>query len=74
MSEQETAQPLLRVDRGTPTADELAALTAVLLLRSAAVGADPDDVSRRQRAVARWARPERESGFEGARTWQQQAH
>ncbi|WP_410537964.1 acyl-CoA carboxylase subunit epsilon [Streptomyces sp. KL2] len=60
---------LLRVTRGNPGAEELAALTAVLLSRTAAAGAEPDDVSRSRRAVARWSRPEREPGFEGARTW-----
>ncbi|NGO68940.1 acyl-CoA carboxylase subunit epsilon [Streptomyces boncukensis] len=61
--------PLFRVLRGQPDAAELAALTAVLLVRAAAEGADPDDLSRRHRAAARWARPERERGFEGPRTW-----
>lgn len=70
----ETApEPLIRIARGNPSADELAALTAVLLTRTAtASGADPDDLSRRQRAVARWSRPEREHGFTGPRTWQTQ--
>ncbi|GAA2427553.1 acyl-CoA carboxylase subunit epsilon [Streptomyces macrosporus] len=60
---------LLRVTRGNPSAEELAVLTAVLLSRTAAVGAEPDDLSRQRRAVARWSRPERERKFGGARTW-----
>ncbi|WP_306318221.1 MULTISPECIES: acyl-CoA carboxylase subunit epsilon [unclassified Streptomyces] len=61
--------PLLRVVRGRPDAEELAALTAVLL-SAAAPGAEPDDISRRERAVARWSRLERAPGFSGARSWQ----
>ncbi|MEU1282574.1 acyl-CoA carboxylase epsilon subunit [Streptomyces sp. NPDC005805] len=68
MSETHDAH-LIRVHRGAPTADELAALTAVLLAGTAAAGAEPEDVSRRQRAVARWRRPERSTGFDGPRTW-----
>ncbi|MFD3701221.1 acyl-CoA carboxylase epsilon subunit [Streptomyces sp. NPDC058646] len=60
---------LLRIEKGSPDASELAALTAVLLARAAAAGAEPDDVSRRQRAVARWRRPERAAGFAGPRSW-----
>ncbi|MFH8570252.1 acyl-CoA carboxylase subunit epsilon [Streptomyces sp. NPDC017993] len=59
---------LLRVEKGSPSPEELAAITAVLLVRSAA-GAEPDDDSRRERAVATWRRPERAPGFHGPRTW-----
>ncbi|MGW1884452.1 acyl-CoA carboxylase subunit epsilon [Streptomyces sp. NPDC001970] len=68
------AEPLVRVERGNPDAEELAALTAVLLTRVAAVGAEPDDVSRRGRASTRWRRPERARGFRGPRTWQGPGH
>ncbi|WP_367044712.1 acyl-CoA carboxylase epsilon subunit [Streptomyces sp. Je 1-332] len=68
MEGQEISQ-LLRVERGNLDAAELAALTAVLLARAAAVGAEPDDVSRQQRAVAQWRRPERVGPFQGPRTW-----
>lgn len=61
--------PYLRVIRGCPDAADLAALTAVLLARGAAAGTAADDVSRRERAVARWSRPERESGFAGGGSW-----
>ncbi|MFP3992306.1 acyl-CoA carboxylase epsilon subunit [Streptomyces sp. E11-3] len=60
---------LIRVAKGNPSEAELAALTAVLLARAAHTGAEPDDVSRGQRAVARWRRPERVRGFAGPRTW-----
>ncbi|WP_031476652.1 acyl-CoA carboxylase subunit epsilon [Streptomyces bicolor] len=60
---------LLRIEKGSPDPEELAALTAVLLSRTAAVGAEPDDLSRRHRAVARWRRLERAQGFDGPRSW-----
>lgn len=60
---------LLSVEKGNPSAEELAAVTAVLLVRSAAAGAEPDDVSRRERAVASWRRPERATGFPDPRAW-----
>ncbi|MEU6222007.1 acyl-CoA carboxylase subunit epsilon [Streptomyces sp. NPDC047022] len=63
------AEPWLRIERGCPTPEELAALTAVLLTRTAAAGALPDDLARRQQAVALWKRPERTSVFEGPRSW-----
>jgi hypothetical protein len=64
---------LIRVEKGNLDPVELAALTAVLLVRAAAAGADPDDLSRRERAVARWRMPERAGGFQGPRTWQSAA-
>ncbi|MFD7441333.1 acyl-CoA carboxylase subunit epsilon [Streptomyces sp. NPDC059909] len=67
-------EPLVRVERGNPDPEELAALTAVLLTRAAAVGAEPDDVSRRERAMTHWRRPERARGFRGPRTWQGPGH
>ncbi|GAA1015473.1 hypothetical protein STXM2123_5318 [Streptomyces sp. F-3] len=64
-----TPEQLFRVEKGSPAPEELAALTAVLLSRTAAVGTEPDDLSRRHRAVARWRRPERAPGFAGPRSW-----
>ncbi|MBB1254593.1 acyl-CoA carboxylase subunit epsilon [Streptomyces alkaliterrae] len=66
---QATPDRLFRISKGSPDPAELAALTAVLLSRTAAAGAEPDDLSRRQRAVARWRRPERARGFDGPRSW-----
>jgi hypothetical protein len=63
------SEQLLRVERGNPDAHELAALTVVLLARRAGGCSAPDELSRRQRAVALWRRPERSSGFDGPRTW-----
>ncbi|MFE2286512.1 acyl-CoA carboxylase epsilon subunit [Streptomyces sp. NPDC059443] len=60
---------LLRVVRGNPSPEELAALTAILLARAAGSGAVPDDLARRQQVVALWRRPDRVVGFDGPRTW-----
>jgi Acyl-CoA carboxylase epsilon subunit len=59
-----TGDPL-RVVKGEPTAEELAALTVVLLVLAARPGG-----ATGRRAVARWHRLERVAGFEGPRTWQ----
>lgn len=64
--------PLLRVLKGSPTPEELAALTALLLARTTA----PDDDTGAEGpegpgpAAAGWRRPERRSGFPDPRTWQ----
>jgi len=57
----------LHVIKGDPTAEELAALTVVLLARAAGTPAVP---AARPRRPARWQRLERSGGFEGAHTWQ----
>ncbi|GHF64556.1 hypothetical protein GCM10010218_52670 [Streptomyces mashuensis] len=62
------AVPVIRVERGVAGPEELAALTAVLLSRTAA-GADPDDLARHHRATALWRRPERSPRFPGPRSW-----
>jgi Acyl-CoA carboxylase epsilon subunit len=58
---------LLRVEKGSPDAIEVAALAAVLYARLARLGTAPDCQSRR--TLARWRRPERAPGFDGPRTW-----
>ncbi|MEV5379818.1 acyl-CoA carboxylase epsilon subunit [Streptomyces nondiastaticus] len=63
-----TTELFLRVEKGEAGPEELAALTAVLLARTAA-GADPDDLSRHHRATARWTRPERTPRTPGPRSW-----
>ncbi|MFC8231431.1 acyl-CoA carboxylase subunit epsilon [Streptomyces sp. NPDC057287] len=59
----------LCVVKGNVSPEELAALTAVLMARAASAGAEPDDMARRQQAVALWQRPDRGSVFDGPRTW-----
>lgn len=74
MSEQHPAPAhLLRIEKGSPAPEELAALTAVLLARALGSGVAPDDLARRQQAVAHWRWPERVAGFEGPRTWRSAA-
>ncbi|WP_424887385.1 acyl-CoA carboxylase epsilon subunit [Streptomyces sp. XH2] len=58
----------IRIEKGSAGPEELAALTAVLLARTAA-GADPDDLARHHRATARWTRPERTPRTPGPRSW-----
>ncbi|WP_455360097.1 acyl-CoA carboxylase epsilon subunit [Streptomyces sp. SYSU K21746] len=59
----------IRVEKGSPDAAELAALTAVVLALAAA-GADQDgDSDRNERRTAGWRRLDRQSGFRGPRTW-----
>ncbi|MER6443459.1 MULTISPECIES: acyl-CoA carboxylase subunit epsilon [unclassified Streptomyces] len=63
------AGPLFRIERGSPSPEELAALTAVLMAVTAGPGVVPDDLARRHQVVALWRRPERVTGFDGPRTW-----
>ncbi|MGW7071673.1 acyl-CoA carboxylase subunit epsilon [Streptomyces sp. NPDC054855] len=59
---------LICVEKGSPTPEELAALTAVLLSRQAP-DATPDDISCHHRATARWSRPDRTPRSPGPRSW-----
>ncbi|CAL9619603.1 hypothetical protein SUDANB6_05832 [Streptomyces sp. enrichment culture] len=59
---------VLRVVRGSPSPEELAAVTALLLARMAAAG-DDTAAAGPGPATAGWRRPERRSGFLGPRTW-----
>ena len=63
------AGPLFRIERGSPSPEELAALTAVLMAVTAGPGVAPDDIARRQQVVALWRRPERTTAYDGPRTW-----
>ncbi|MFC9858793.1 MULTISPECIES: acyl-CoA carboxylase epsilon subunit [unclassified Streptomyces] len=63
---------VLRVEKGAPNAEELAALTAVLLARAeAARGGGPAGAAHTTRpgGGARWRRPERALPFADPRTW-----
>ncbi|MFB6521089.1 acyl-CoA carboxylase subunit epsilon [Streptomyces sp. NPDC056401] len=64
---------LVRVEKGSASPEEVAALTAVLLARAAEPGPGPDHGPPR-RPAARWRRPERGGGFDGPRTWQARTH
>ncbi|WP_369147314.1 acyl-CoA carboxylase subunit epsilon [Streptomyces sp. R44] len=56
---------LVRVEKGAPSPEELAAVTAVLLARAQ----EPATAAAAPRAVAGWRRLERTGGFDGPRTW-----
>ncbi|MEU4273228.1 acyl-CoA carboxylase epsilon subunit [Streptomyces sp. NPDC026092] len=60
--------PLLRVVKGSPSAEELAVLTALLLTRMASPGEDTGPAGPGP-TTAGWSRPERRSGFPDPRTW-----
>ncbi|MFF8405632.1 acyl-CoA carboxylase subunit epsilon [Streptomyces sp. NPDC015684] len=55
----------VRVEKGTPTQEELAALIAVLLSRSAGAAAQEDASP----APTRWRRPEQAAGHRTPRSW-----
>ncbi|MEU9645491.1 acyl-CoA carboxylase epsilon subunit [Streptomyces sp. NPDC048188] len=59
---------VVRVLRGRPTPAEIAALTAVLLARAAALTAAPSGPPR-PRPTAGWRRPERTAAHRDPRGW-----
>lgn len=59
----------IHVERGNPSAEELAVLTVVLLARTSLAAPGPGDACVDRRAVARWRRPERANGFDSPRSW-----
>ncbi|GHF49744.1 hypothetical protein GCM10010218_33940 [Streptomyces mashuensis] len=59
---------LVRVEKGHADAEELAAVTAVLLARAAA-GTAPAP-GRPRRSTAPWRRLERTAGFRAPHSWQ----
>ncbi|MCX5410059.1 acyl-CoA carboxylase subunit epsilon (plasmid) [Streptomyces sp. NBC_00335] len=71
----EKHQPfLVRVEKGSASPEEVAALTAVLLARAAEPAPDGDPGRPPRRPAARWRRPERGGAFDGPRTWQARTH
>ncbi|MGW1375405.1 acyl-CoA carboxylase subunit epsilon [Streptomyces sp. NPDC002446] len=60
---------LIRVERGCPDREELAAVSAVLLSRVRA-GADSATVVGEERSAARWSRPDRRTAFRSPHSWQ----
>ncbi|MEV5975235.1 acyl-CoA carboxylase epsilon subunit [Streptomyces sp. NPDC051921] len=73
------ADTFLRIEKGSPDATELAALTAVLLARTAALtgqdaDADPGEgTDPRGRRTARWRRLERRTRTGTPRSWRDDA-
>ncbi|MFD6877798.1 MULTISPECIES: acyl-CoA carboxylase subunit epsilon [unclassified Streptomyces] len=67
----DTQQPehMIRVVKGRPDAEELAALTAVVLARAAAHDGQYGGTTGSGPTLAGWHRPERVRGFLGPRTW-----
>ncbi|WP_405773438.1 acyl-CoA carboxylase subunit epsilon [Streptomyces sp. NBC_01538] len=62
------ASPLIRVERGRAEAEELAAVTVVLLARRA--GPEPDvRGDSPPRIAAEWRRPHHHRGFRSAHSW-----
>ncbi|MFC5721203.1 acyl-CoA carboxylase subunit epsilon [Streptomyces gamaensis] len=59
----------VRVEKGTADAEELAAVTAVLLARAAA-GSAHAAPARPRRTTAAWRRLERTPGFRAPHSWQ----
>ncbi|MEU6853499.1 acyl-CoA carboxylase epsilon subunit [Actinacidiphila alni] len=60
---------LVRVEKGHADAEELAALTAILLARAAA-GEAEEGAERPRRSTAAWRRLERTPGFRAPHSWQ----
>ncbi|MEU9310342.1 acyl-CoA carboxylase subunit epsilon [Streptomyces sp. NPDC048256] len=58
---------MIRVVKGRPTADELAAVVTVLLAREEATSSEP---GRPRRATAEWRRLERARVSPSPRSWQ----
>lgn len=63
-----SAEPLVRIVRGSLSDEELAALTAVLLTRVARPGDQP--VAPVVPAVPGWERPERHAFYRSPTSWQ----
>ncbi|MER7999735.1 MULTISPECIES: acyl-CoA carboxylase subunit epsilon [unclassified Streptomyces] len=65
-----TDTSLLRVEKGQAGPEELAAITAVLMARAAAVPAAAPGAVHRGRSTAGWRRLERTPGFRAPHSWQ----
>ncbi|MFF4850023.1 acyl-CoA carboxylase subunit epsilon [Streptomyces sp. NRRL F-2747] len=63
-----TADTLLRVEKGNAAPEELAAITAILLARAASAPEGP--TVHRIGSQARWRRLERTPGFRAPHSWQ----
>ncbi|MEU1074184.1 MULTISPECIES: acyl-CoA carboxylase epsilon subunit [unclassified Streptomyces] len=68
----EHCRELLRVERGNPDPEELAALAALFFAHFSAMEARAEAARvmiPRQRRSASWRRTDRATGFDGPRTW-----
>ncbi|AZM94085.1 MULTISPECIES: acyl-CoA carboxylase subunit epsilon [Streptomyces] len=65
----EQSADYIRVVKGSPDAEELAALTAVVMARAAAHEGQHGGTAGSGPVLAGWHRPERVRGFLGPRTW-----
>jgi hypothetical protein len=65
----DTAETLVRVEKGHAEPEELAAITAVLLARAKAEDASATSCSPPPRSTAGWRRLERQSGFNAPHSW-----
>ncbi|MEV0278715.1 acyl-CoA carboxylase subunit epsilon [Streptomyces sp. NPDC050610] len=61
---------VVRVEKGQADAEELAAVTAVLLARAAATQDRATNLPRPRRTTAGWRRLERTPGFRAPHSWQ----
>ncbi|SEG95995.1 Acyl-CoA carboxylase epsilon subunit [Actinacidiphila yanglinensis] len=64
------ADSLVRVEKGHAAPEELAALTALILARAAAGGAETLGKPVAARSTAGWRRLERTPGFRAPHSWQ----
>ncbi|MEK8172700.1 acyl-CoA carboxylase subunit epsilon [Streptomyces sp. M19] len=66
----DTSDTLVRVEKGHADAEELAAVTAVLLARAAATAGHGAERPGRHRSAAGWRRLERQAYFRAPHSWQ----
>jgi hypothetical protein len=65
----DTAETLVRVEKGHAEPEELAAITAVLLARAKAEDACATGYGPPARSTAGWRRLERQPGFNAPHSW-----
>ncbi|MFG1809785.1 acyl-CoA carboxylase subunit epsilon [Streptomyces sp. NPDC049040] len=64
------ADSLVRVEKGHAAPEELAAITAILLLRAGAGAGGDSAAGIPVRSTAKWRRLERTPGFRAPHSWQ----
>ncbi|MFH8937571.1 acyl-CoA carboxylase subunit epsilon [Streptomyces griseosporeus] len=64
-----SAETFLRIEKGSPDATELAALTSVLLARAAVLANAGEETEQTPRRTAGWRRLERRSRAGTPRSW-----